>query len=438
MDLDPPQKELTPADKPENPAEKPSEQPPPLLNGSTTEHSHSTTPRLQTQQFPTTGDAILARANRKSRDVTSSAARGPLPTWFSITYEEVLREQTSGREKRPAIPVPATLAMPETILPPLRPPNPDLKRKRASEVEYADEAQFITPAAAAALAADRPARIVPKPLLRNKRTEDDGPRRCENCNSSAETPDNLLVACPVCDWSWHQRCHEPEIGAASVRDRARFKCEECVGEGLAIDAYRLDKLQQDQVSSRGAADVEKLRSARLAELPAFNKPELIGFKAGDADRETRRAYFSSLKRTDVINLLLFSDAIKDGLLIDVLVSMSKKHPNLPLFSHPDWAAALVAPTSLQRPLPPKARQPAKPVTKRPKTSAIRKVQETETIADQPDEEPLPGIWPEAGIGLYSKLPPEQPDPILLGQNDEEAFSGFMVDRNGRPVEPAFG
>ncbi|KAM0580879.1 hypothetical protein ACHAQF_001988 [Verticillium nonalfalfae] len=96
-------------------------------------------------------------------------------------------------------------------------------------------------------------------------------------------------------------------------------------------------------------------------------------------------------------------------------------------------------SSLPRPAPPKVRQPAaKPVTKRPKTSAIRKVQETETIADQPDEEPLPGIWPEAGIGLYSKLPPELPDPILLGQNDEEAFSGFMIDRNGRPVEPAFG
>ncbi|EGY22084.1 uncharacterized protein VDAG_03524 [Verticillium dahliae VdLs.17] len=275
--------------------------------------------------------------------------------------------------------------MPEETLPPLRPPTPSLKRKRTPEVD--DSPFTIGQTAAAALAADRPARIVPKPLLRNKRTEEDGPRRCDKCESAEESPENLLVVCPVCGWSWHQRCHDPEIGAGSVRDRVRFKCAECVREGAAIDAYRLDKLHQDQISSRGVADVEKLRNARLAELPAFNKPELVGFKAGDADRET----------------------------------------------------ALTTPASLPRLAPPKVRQPAaKPVTKRPKTSAIRKVQETETIADQPDEEPLPGIWPEAGIGLYSKLPPELPDPILLGQNDEEAFSGFMIDRNGRPVEPAFG
>ncbi|KAM0283152.1 hypothetical protein ACHAQH_002633 [Verticillium albo-atrum] len=432
MDVDPPRVEV-------EAIEKATDKPSPSSNGFVQNKSQlppSDRP-LHKPQFPTTGDAILARA-RKPEDLRPSTAPPSLPTWFSVTYEDVLREQKATQEKPPPAPMPTTLAMPEVTLPPLRPPNPSLKRKRTPEADDASSLVAPAAAAAAALAADRPTRIVPKPLLRNKRTEEDGPRRCDKCESSEETPDNLLVVCPLCDWSWHQRCHEPEIGAGSVRDRVRFKCAECAREGLAIDAYRLDKLHQDQISSRGSADVEKLRKARLTELPAFNKPELVGFKAGDADRETRRAYFSSLKKTDIINLLLFSDAIKDGLLIDVLVSMSKKHPNLPLFKHPDWAVALTAPASLPRPAPPKARQPAKPVTKRPKTSAIRKVQETETIADQPDEEPLPGIWPEAGIGLYSKLPPELPDPILLGLNDEEAFSGFMIDRNGRPVEPAFG
>ncbi|CRK17369.1 hypothetical protein BN1723_002926 [Verticillium longisporum] len=429
MDIDPPRTEA-------NVMEKASKGPS-SLNG----FPHNTTqlplaaPRLHRPQFPTSRDAILARVKRQ-KDTQLSHAPPYLPIWFSVTYEDVLREQKASRNKAPCAPMPSTLSMPEGTLPPLRPPTPSLKRKRTPEAD--DSPLTIGPTAAAALAADRPARIVPKPLLRNKRTEEDGPRRCDKCESAEESPENLLVVCPVCDWSWHQRCHDPEIGAGSVRDRVSFKCADCVREGAAIDAYRLDKLHQDQISSRGVADVEKLRNARLAELPAFNKPELVGFKAGDADRETRRAYFSSLRKTDVINLLLFSDAVKDGLLIDVLVSMSNKHPNLPLFNHPDWAVALTTPASLPRLAPPKVRQPAKPVTKRPKTSAIRKVQETETIADQPDEEPLPGIWPEAGIGLYSKLPPELPDPILLGQNDEEAFSGFMIDRNGRPVEPAFG
>lgn len=51
----------------------------------------------------------------------------------------------------------------------------------------------------------------------------------------------------------------------------------------------------------------------------------------------RTAYFSALKKTDLVNLMLFSEAVHPGLLVDVMASIAKKHPDLPIFNHPDWA-----------------------------------------------------------------------------------------------------
>lgn len=90
--------------------------------------------------------------------------------------------------------------------------------------------------------------------------------------------------------------------------------------------------------------------------------------------------------------------------------------------------------------------PKRPPNKKPKTSAIRKVQETEVVErnvveeeEQLVEEPLPQAWPKPGHGLYAKLPPERDDVTLRDDNDEEAFSGFFVDRMGRQVvEPISG
>ncbi|ROT41324.1 hypothetical protein SODALDRAFT_331052 [Sodiomyces alkalinus F11] len=232
-------------------------------------------------------------------------------------------------------------------------------------------------------------------------------------------------------------------------------------------------------STWGRADVERMREERLALLPEFNKPRLVGFVGGNAPFSQRKAYFSKLKDSDLVNLLLFSDAIKDGLLIDVLASVSRKHPDLPLFPHPDWDtmgpdewAALsrsghsVTGTAMATSAPPANANaantatttaeaaPKRPPNKKPKISAIRKVQESEVVGREVEveveeeeqeeeekliEEPLPQAWPKPGHGLYATLPPERDDPTLRDDNDEEAFSGFFVDRMGRQVvEPVSG
>ena len=51
-----------------------------------------------------------------------------------------------------------------------------------------------------------------------------------------------------------------------------------------------------------------------------------------------------------------------------------------------------------------------------------------------EDETLPPTWPKAGEGLYAKLPPETEDrALLMDENDDEAFSQFLVDKFGKPV-----
>jgi len=54
--------------------------------------------------------------------------------------------------------------------------------------------------------------------------------------------------------------------------------------------------------------------------------------------------------------------------------------------------------------------------------------------EEEEEDALPPTWPKAGEGLYAKLPPENEDRRFLeDENDEEAFSHFMVDKEGKQM-----
>lgn len=78
---------------------------------------------------------------------------------------------------------------------------------------------------------------------------------------------------------------------------------------------------------------------------------------------------------------------------------------------------------------------SKPSQKKPKVSAIRKVQD----AVESDEDLLPPAWPKAGKGLYAQLPPEKEDfDLLEDDNDEESFSQFFVNHLGRQIIESVG
>lgn len=221
-------------------------------------------------------------------------------------------------------------------------------------------------------------------------------------------------------------------------------------------------------------------------------------------------HFSKMKKTDALNMLSFCDQLKPGLLLDIMVSVSNRHPDLPIFDSPDWEvyASSAVPPSRPPPQPrgPKPRQhlqvPHKPrhghtvapsatavaaaatttttTTNKPKMkikpiriapvkrpSKLSNVVEPEpeskpapsagaapaaggvtvggggagagTGADGPppayeEDDALPPTWPKPGQGLYAQLVPEPEDRgFLRDEDDEEAFSQFMVDRNGMQI-----
>lgn len=130
------------------------------------------------------------------------------------------------------------------------------------------------------------------------------------------------------------------------------------------------------------------------------------------------------------------------LLVDMLVSVSRRHPELPIFDAPDWAASCSR-AALAKPVVrrPRVQQrlrhvlhasKAKHRVKRPRKEATAGDVVEEVI--YLEEDAVPTTWPTAGEGLYAQLIPEVEDrKFLVEENDEEAFSHFMVDKMGRQI-----
>ncbi|KAK2038560.1 hypothetical protein LZ31DRAFT_588283 [Colletotrichum somersetense] len=364
------------------------------------------------------------------------------------------------------------------------PPPAGTKRKRATE----DEGPSRRPAAGSLLAPAYPEpeilrRPMPRAPTKRKRmiARDDGggggSPMCARCKRTSWTDANLIVACASCGEAWHQLCYDQPAVLASGDDGGRggFRCATCEDEDREQAEYqrqiaRYREAKQEQAEwRRRQNDVERRREKRLATLPEFPDSRIIGFEGGDASREERREYFENLKKSDLVNLLIFSNDIYPGLLVDLLVSVSQKHPDLPIFGSPDW----VQPKA-PRQEPQRQRQGnharLKAPKQRSKTGGVRKILKTAPPApavagapaadgeqqqqqhhqqqqqpqpqedeldddddDDDDDDALPESWPKAGHGLYAKLKPEREDPLLFDDNDEEAFSHFMVDEQGRQV-----
>ncbi|TDZ72037.1 hypothetical protein CTRI78_v001502 [Colletotrichum trifolii] len=289
----------------------------------------------------------------------------------------------------------------------------------------------------------------PKPPSKRRRLQDD--TMCISCQRASFTDNNRLVVC-VCGEAWHQLCHDPAIPAEAVGRRAGFKCRTCLREQQAQQKYEMEQARYREAKQRylnarkRQNDVAKMRERNLANMPEFPRPEIVGFTAGDASLEARYDYFAQLKKNQLLNLLSFCDEIEDGLLVDVLVSVTKKQPHLPIFGSPDWADPVsdIAPEGPEA--PPSGPAPRKPAKQRSKKGGVRHTLKTHhpdapgagEDEDEDDEDDsakaklLPSTWAKAGQGLYALLTPEHDDPLLVEDN-EEAFSHFMVGANGRQI-----
>ncbi|KAM0462978.1 hypothetical protein ACHAPV_003103 [Trichoderma viride] len=200
-------------------------------------------------------------------------------------------------------------------------------------------------------------------------------------------------------------------------------------------------------------ELERRRARNLATLngdavPA--KAEHVGFWAGQASDAALTEYFYGKKKTDLLNILSFCDQLKPQLLVDIMVSVAKKHPDLPIFDSPNWNADTLSSVGINRIK--HSHQNVRSAT-RPrhghtilesrtknkhriskKTVKIAPVIQVEDSPLMDDGDALPPMWPKAGEGLYAKLSPEDEDrAFLLDDNDEEAFSHFGVDKFGKQI-----
>ncbi|KYK58592.1 hypothetical protein DCS_05609 [Drechmeria coniospora] len=329
-------------------------------------------------------------------------------------------------------------------------PPSNLKRKRDSDSPEPDFTQNTIPFKAPPVRATPPPQSLPASPASSS---GDGFQACVKCSSSLSTPSNVLIVCHGCSNQYHQEC----LSTTAAAGDANPLCQECEDEGPNTVAYR---------STQGRRSVvERLRENRLASLPPDvvpAKPELVGFLARQATDVERTQYFLSRKKTDLLNILSLCDQLKPQLLVDVLVSVTKKHPDLPIFDDPEWKSLLpgATPTTarLQSSTNAKARArhghavlDAKAASRKVKGS--RKVLKRVTVLQKsaattaPDNESdagvsrvgevevsLPPTWPKPGEGLYSKLPPETDDRRFLeDDDDDEAFSHFMVDKFGNQL-----
>ncbi|KAF9873776.1 phd finger domain-containing protein [Colletotrichum karsti] len=426
---------------------------PVVFNGQTAGHAPSTPSRYH-QQFSATTQLILSRIKNGSGSSSSATpsdfSSAALPTPAKATYEDVRRRVVQNLVTTPTVAMPQTPAN-KTGTQPFRnlnsPPSatsPAVGGKRKRGVEDHDARRNATRSAPTA----EPAVVLPpapKQPPKRRRIKDE--TKCNKCQRTSYTEANVIIAC-ACGEAWHQLCHEPQITEDTARNRASFKCGTCIQEDKDQAAYQVElakwrELKQEQAGlKKQQNEVARMRERRLANLPGFIKPELVGFEAGDASMEARREYFDDLRRTDLINLLSFSDQIKPGLLVDILTSVSKKHPDLPIFSAPDWAQPKVVASPQTNVLKNgTGNQLRSKVSKqRSKTGGVRKILKTAPAAanaeaaEDEDDDVLPPSWSKAGQGLYATLPPEKEDVhYLVDDNDEEGCSHFF-DPSGRQDE----
>ncbi|KND86325.1 hypothetical protein TOPH_09043 [Tolypocladium ophioglossoides CBS 100239] len=326
--------------------------------------------------------------------------------------------------------------------------SPSLKRKRDSDAADTDFNQSTIPFRVSV--AQAPTTLA-SPPPHKKPSAISSPPKCVKCDQSTSTPQNEFMSCRTCSSSWHQQCLSLAVTNEVAKD-IEYLCQECE-DG--------NKVQQGSVST-GIQDrgylVDRIRRKRISKLPPGivpAKPELVGFLARQASGSERTEYFYNKERTDLLNILSLCDQLKPQLLVDILVSVSKKHPDLPIFDDPDWRANLPSAsgpkrgTTTQRSrvtgrprhghtlVHPKASRKVKGSRKVLKRITVMKTEDEAPAEDGDEEEEddsLPPTWPKAGDGLYAKLPPEDEDRTFLeDDNDEESFSHFMVDKFGKQM-----
>ncbi|KAL6904365.1 hypothetical protein GGI43DRAFT_317797 [Trichoderma evansii] len=319
-----------------------------------------------------------------------------------------------------------------------------LKRKR----EQQDEADDFTQTTMSLPMPAPPPAVVLSTTATLSITPQSSYMMCSKCHQDSSESHNPLIPCGNCSQLWHQGCMLPStIKEEEAQQPLRFMCPSCLSlnESDAMDHIKEDSRHQNELERQRARNLAALGGDAI---PA--KAENVGFWAGQASDTALTEYFYGKKKTDLLNILSFCDQLKPQLLVDIMVSVAKKHPDLPIFDSPTWNAETLSTITTNRIK--HSHQSARSTTRprhghiilESRTKSKHKISkkmvkmapiiQAEESPLMDDGDSLPPMWPKAGEGLYAKLSPEDEDrAFLLDDNDEEAFSHFGVDKFGKQI-----
>ncbi|AEO66621.1 uncharacterized protein THITE_35664 [Thermothielavioides terrestris NRRL 8126] len=299
----------------------------------------------------------------------------------------------SSRSTPEALPSPA--AGPEQSSTTTAPPTPATVTKSGRQV--------LKPAAYNPAAMDAAGRRPPRPPHHyGKRTAEQA--LCRKCSRMHSPAANQMVFCDGCNDGWHQRCHEPRIADAVVRDtRQGWFCAACAA-----------KRDREREKEKERLKVEHGRQAGARESWASRPPQ------------QKRAYLLTLSQQELVGLLM---------------SCLELHPDLPIFP----ATAAASPRSLFAGATTEGLFPRVEANPLAQINYVRKIgggggskaaaQERVKAEEEEEFDPLVALWPKPGTGLYAQLPPDTEDDARLKDDaDYEAFSVILYDERWRKVE----
>ncbi|KAF4581043.1 hypothetical protein GQ602_007180 [Ophiocordyceps camponoti-floridani] len=331
-------------------------------------------------QFPDSNSLILDRLHK----ATTKQRLDPQPTSNTLAMPQ--------EKQQP--PPPQSTSTPS-------PPSAGLKRKRVSGPAV-DVSQSTLP---------WPSPLLP-PVSQLRGADETGGRCCSCLEMLAGGKKKAgVVSCHVCRGACHQSCVEGR-GSTSL-------CAEC----------RLEQ-RGDSIDRKL---IEELRRKRLAGLPSGlvpSRPELVGFLPRMASEGEIAEYFSNKKTAD-LSRPRQGPSLAPGK--EIKKPRGRPRGTTKHAIVPDTSAAGVR--SVSRGGSGGEACPTRTVDSVSAAAASSApAPEPKAVDDENKDESLPTTWPRAGQGLYAKLASEKEDgALLVDDDDEEAFSHFLVDEFGKQV-----
>lgn len=244
---------------------------------------------------------------------------------------------------------------------------------------------------------------------------------CKKCSRMHSPASNQMVFCDGCNDGWHQRCHDPWITDDVVKDQSRnWFCTGC---------------QAKREPRQPPSKKQKVE-------PPPKQPQLpVRESWAGKSAQQKRAYLLTLPQPELVALLMHSLEL---------------HPDLPIFPRLDSGnntasqsshhpRSIFASTTTDGLFPrADASQTGRGNGNGAKTGKNGKQKDVgqenldpQATTDGLEEEfdPLVALWPKAGMGLYSRLPPDtEDDEHLVDDGDFEAFSTIIYEKGKKVME----